>query len=357
MRETLDRLSKVKSPVCVTIILNTHKTAPENKKDPILLKNLISTVGKRLENEYDAKTSKSYVEKLNQLAEKIDHSHNDNGLILFVNEEISEYLRVPTHPTTRVVLDDTFATRSVIRALKRDTDYYILVLGKGKVRLLEASSGNLVQEIKSKDFPFEDKTVLDVAPAESANAQRMTNLTQEFFNRVDKNFNQIRKNNPLPTVIYSETNNYHQYLKEADYPNVFIGHVLLKSFDAKASNLVKEVWEHVKELTVEKNRSRITELQQALNSGKFLGDINEIWLAVQNGRGKTIFVEEGYFQPVRNDNGVLRPISAEEISSKEDINDIVDDMIEYNLQFGGDVVFLEPNSLKDFNKLALVVRY
>src|SRR5690554_2788240 len=99
MLDTLERLSKIKAPVCATIVLNTHKTAPDNKKDPILLKNLISRASKRLENEYGAEISKRFTKKLNDLANDIDHSKNDNGLILFVNEDISEYLRLSTHST------------------------------------------------------------------------------------------------------------------------------------------------------------------------------------------------------------------------------------------------------------------
>ena len=104
-------------------------------------------------------------------------------------------------------------------------------------------------------------------------------------------------------------------------------------------------------------RSRISELEKALGTGNYLADLNEIWNATLEGRGKTIFVEEGYYQPVREDNGIFTPITYEEISSKNDIDDIVDDMIENNLKNGGDVVFLKEGSLKDFKKIALITRY
>src|SRR5699024_6848312 len=99
----------------------------------------------------------------------------------------------------------------------------------------------------------------------------------------------------------------------------------------KAGNLVKYVWPNVEDLVLAKNRSRAAELKKAISTGKYLADLNDIWEAVQKGRGKTIFVEEGYFQPAKNENGVLTPITSEEIKDKNDINDVVDDMIEYNL--------------------------
>lgn len=357
MKDTLRRLSEIKAPVCVTIILKTHKTHPDNQKDPILLKNLIAEATKRLTNEYGADISKKYSARLQKLAGEINHNYNDLGLVLFVNEDIAEYLRLPIDVNTRVILDGTFATRSVIRALKRDTDYYLLALTRGKARLIHASSDNVVEEVETNGFPFEDKELFALPKVEAAIATRVTNLTQEFFNRVDKAVNAVRKQDPFSVVIYSEETNFHQYLKEADYPNTILGHVLMKNFDEKASNLTKEVWDDIKKLAVEKERSRIIELERALGAGKYLTDLNEIWNATLEGRGKTIFVEEGYFQPVKEDNGAFIPISQEEISSKTDINDIVDDMIENNLKMGGDVVFLKAGSLEKFNKLALVTRY
>src|SRR5699024_9991616 len=125
--------------------------------------------------------------------------------------------------------------------------------------------------------------------------------------------NNVRKDNALPVVICSEEINYHDYLKEADNPNTIMGWVLLKSPDEKAGNLVKSIWPQVKELNLEKHRSRVSELKKDLNTGKNLSDINDIWEAVQKGRGKTIFVEEGFYQPVKNENGILTPIKPEEI--------------------------------------------
>lgn len=357
MKETLERLSKITAPVCVTIILKTHKTHPENEKDDLLLKNLIIDANRRLQNEYGSDIAKRYTEKLQKIAKDIDYRKNDLGLMLFVNDDIAEYLRLPIQPHSRVILDNTFATRPIVRALKRATDYYVLVLSKGKARLLEASSDQIVQEFTDKGFPVTDNNLQAASRQETSDAARVTNLTREFFNRIDKMVNTIRKNNPLPVVVYSEENNYHEYMKVADNPNTILGWVLLKNFDEKPGNLVKNIWPEIKKLALSKHRAKVVELEKALGSGKYLSDLNDIWEAVQKGRGKTIFVEEGYFQPVREENGILTPIESSEIKAENDNNDIVDDMIEHTLKFGGDVVFLEKGSLKEFNKLALVTRY
>lgn len=356
MKASLERLSQIKAPVCVTLVLNTHKTHPENKQDSIHLKNLISEANTRLKNEFGDDIAKDYTEKLNKIANSIDHSHNDLGLTIFVNDDVQEYLRLPISLKDRVIIDKTFATRPIVRALTRNTDYYILALTKDKARFIKASTDSVIEECAIEGFPFENAT-LQPAGEEAANATKVTNLTQEFFNRVDKAVNKVRNLDPFSVVVYSEETNFHAYMKEADYPNTIMGHVKLQKFDESASNLVKTVWKDVLPLALAKNNARISELESALSSGKYLSDINEIWKAVQEGRGKTIFVEEGYIQAVRQEDDLLTPIAYEDISHKNDIDDIIDEIIEHNLKFGGDIVFLEPGSLEKFNKLALVTRY
>lgn len=358
MRETLERLSKITAPVCVTIIIHTHKTHPENSKDRLLLKNMIAEATRRLQSEYGPEISQRYTKKLQTMADAINHNYNDLGLLLFVNDDVAESLKVSVSPhSDRVIIDTTFATRTIIRALAKNTDYYVLVLTKQKARLLEASSDRLIQEFNEGGFPVVNNDLQPGSRPEAAKSLRVTNLTQEFFNRIDKQVNLIRNRNPLPVVVYSEETNYHQYQKVADAPQTILGHILLKNFDEKPANLVKEIWPHIKDLTIANNRARITELEQALGSGKYLADLNDIWRAVRSGQGKTLFVEEGYYQPVKVENDILTPISAEDIVRPMDNNDIIDDMIEQNLKRGGDVVFLAKGQLEKFQKIALVTRF
>lgn len=358
MEEKLKMLSSITAPVCVTLVVRTHKSHPENQQDSILLKNSISEANRRLQNEFGKDIADRYTAKLEELARSIDHNQNDLGLLLFVNDDVAEYLRLPTRVNSRVIIDETFATRPIVRALKKDTDYLLLVLSRGKARLIEASSDKVLEEIETNDFPITESSLLtNLTKGDPSTSSKITSITQEFFNRVDKQVNEVRNVKQLPVVVYSDETNYHTYHSQADYPNTILGHIIMKNSDESASNLAKEVWPTIADLIVAKNRARITELENALSSGKFLSDLNEIWKAVQDGRGRTIFVEEGYFQAVKDEGGVLTPIKTEDISTKEDIDDIVDEMIEHNLKFGGDVVFLEKGSLEKFQKVALVTRY
>ena len=88
-----------------------------------------------------------------------------------------------------------------------------------------------------------------------------------------------------------------------------------------------------------------------------MSDFNGIWTAIQEGRGKTLFVKQGFYQPALLVGGEILLVEKLERDQKGVIDDIIDEMIEQNLSFGGDIVFLEGNELDEFQNVALITRY
>ncbi len=357
MNNTLKELKNIVSESCVTIILNTHRTKPDNLKDGLTLKNLVKEAETRLLADESKREAKKLIDKLNTLVASIDHNFNLESLILFVNENISQYVRLPISVEDRVVIDHTFATRDLVRALHFEANYYVLVLSQQKVRLIEAFNDKVIEEVGSP-FPIVNTKFFSTNKAELSNASRQTNLVNEFFNSVDKEVNTIRKQNSLPVLICSEDGNYHEYLKIADQKNSILDTYLNKNrLDEKDHAIVNEAWKIVQEYTKKKNSDRKSELLKAVTANKFLSDINEIWKAVLEGRVQTVFMEQGLFQPAILANNQITLVSNEERVNKEVIDDIYDEIIENNMNFGGDVVFLEKEELKKFNGFGATTRY
>lgn len=359
MNRKLNDLKKVNAENCVTIILNTHRTAPDNQKDIITLKNLIREAGNRLQNSAEKKDAEAIMESLNKLESSIDVSHNQESLVLFVNAEknIAEYIRLPIPVTDRVVIGDTFATRDLLRAVHLNAGYYILVLSQQNVRFLQAMNDALVKEF-TDTFPLENKGFFTNPGIESSYAARQTNLMAEFFNLVDKEVNKIRKENPLPVLICTEEANYYEYLKVADekdsiYPMYLNGNRL----DEKAAAIVKEAWPLIKDEIERQNMERKKNLDRAVGNGLFLSDVNEIAGAIKEGRVATLYVQEGLFQPAVFEGDHIRLLAENEEKPAGFIDDIFDELIELNMEYNGNTVFLPEGNLDKFNGFAAVTRY
>ena len=355
MNTTLDKFKNITSDCCVTIILQTHRTTPDNEKDSIVLKNLVKEAQTRLDADYEKKVANDMMARINNLTENINHRHNQESMVLFVNENVAEYFRLPISVENRVVIDKTFATRDLIRALHQETSYYILVLGRDKARLIEAFNDKVVDEIED-GFPMINSDLNPAQRSEAAIGARQTNLVREFFNRVDKQLNKVQHKNPLLVLICTEESNYPDYLKIADRKEMIAGNVDGNRMNEKAHHIVEVAWPVMKKLNDEKNNERLAELKAAVNSRNFLVDFNEIWQAINEGRSKTLFVKQGYFQPARLENNQIELVSNGN-NGHANVDDIIDEMIEKNLQVNGDAVFINGDELKEFNDLVLVTRY
>ena len=357
MNTTLKNLKDITADNCITIIMNTHRTSPDNLKDEITLKNLIKEVENRLLADTTKRNATSLIDKLNTLAKEIDHNYNLDSLMLFVNDNIAEFARLPIHVEDRVAIDDSFATRDLMRAIHTEANYYVLVLSQEKARLIEALNDKVVKEFKSP-FPIENKQFYTRNKAEAAISARKSSLIAEFYNIVDKEVNAIRKEKPLPVLICTVEENYPEYLKIADQKDSIFDTYLNKNrMDEKDHAIVSEAAVLVEAATSDKNNERKSELLKAVTENKFLSDTNEIYRAIKEGRIQTLFIEQGLFQPATLDDDKITYVSDSHRSDKGVIDDIYDEMISMNMNFGGDVVFLPKGELSKFDGFGAITRY
>lgn len=357
MNMTIRELKDIRSENCISILMTTHRTKPGYLKDPLHLKNMIKEVETRLMADVGKKEATKLLERVNKLADSIDHSQNMETLILFVNEDIAEYTRLPIKVEDRVVIDETFATRDLIRAMHLETHYYILVLSQEKIRLIEAINGNAVKEVGTP-FPLENTQFFSKNRAANAIASRQTNLIAEFFNQADKDVNAIRKSNSLPVFICGLEENKNEYYKIADLKDTIFDIFLNKNkINDPVHSIVEEAWALIKDYVVKKNNSRKEELKKAVGENKFLSDTNEIWKAIKEGRIQTLFIEQGLFQPAVMDGDEIEYVSDDRRNDTGVIDDIYDEMIEANMDYGGDVVFLPKGELQKFNGFGAITRY
>lgn len=355
MDNMLKKIKDIQADGCVTIVLNTHRTRPDNERDPLVLKNLLKQAEQRLYGTFEKRFVWPIVENLNKLADKIDHQQNLESLVLFANNAVAEFTRLPIRVKDRVVIDNNFATRDLVRAMHQETSYYVLVLSRQNARLIEAFNDKVVKEFEG-DFPFRNDLYATDRQELSTN-KGTDNLIEEFFNRVDKLVQAAIKENPLPILLATETRNVHHYTRVADKKHDIIGHINKNRDDEKAHHIIPEAWEVVRTITREKNAARIAELLKGVSEAKVTTELSAIWNALQEGRGKTLFIRKGFFQPARIAENRVVPVERSVQDKPGIIDDIVDEMIEINLAFGGDNVFLEGREMEKFGNLALLTRF
>jgi len=358
-RSDLERLMQVRDYPAVSILCPTHRTFPDNKQDPIRLKDMVKEAVDRLHAEFKSREVQPIVDRLESLAASIDHSHNLDGLGIFVSREVGEVIRMPFRPEPRVIVDETFATRDLVHALNRAVRYRVLLLGPRPTRLFEGVHDDLI-EIERDGFPVE----LTEEQARSADAWWGVNpdavldeRRRRFLREVDRLLAPIQEADPLPLVVLG-AEHWITLFREVARSSGEIVATVVGSYGAESP---KELGRRVAPVVHEwrrKDRAKLLdELDRAVSANRYASGIDQAWRAAKEGRGDTLLVEEGYHLPVRLGEDGLTLHPADDPTAPDVIDDIVDELIETVLASGGRVRFFPPGTLDKHQRVALILRY
>jgi hypothetical protein len=338
----------------VSILLPTHRTSPDNNLDTLLLKKLVKEAENRLLSEFEKRRISGLVSKLKKIVSAIDERQNLDGLAIFINQSFEKIVRLPFPVKERVIIDETFATRDIIRAMNRGVNYYTLSLSAGFVRLFEAHRDSFI-EITEGGFPFVNPFQRG-SNLEESTSQKETRL-KEFFNIVDKSFTKIYHYHPMKIVLAGVQRNLAFYQEQSGLRNFLITKIEGNFDHTSTHELGKVVWPRVKSVMAEKRHEVIQQLEEAIGTKKMVSGIEEVWnLAIQD-RGLILVVEEDYQQSAKINSRDNSIILVEKHNEPGIIDDLVDEISEKVIDTGGRVVFVDNGALYKYNRIGMVLKY
>lgn len=344
----------------VTITLPTYRTSPDNDKDIIRLKNLVSEAVTRLQEEFGKRETAQIVDEITRLADSVDNEQNLDGLVIFASEEYAEVFRLPFRVPERVTIADNFLTRDLVFSMNRSPLYLLTVLSEHGTRLFVGRKEHL-NEIKEFGFPFSVENVAAEANPSQDISHVRDQIVTDKMREVGAALNEAAKQYAAPIVVVGVDRNIGHFNEGSGIS----GQVMLAIHSGHNSDnpheLGKAVWPQIKEALSAERAKVFDELNNAKGNKLFVGGLNEVWQAVSDGRAELLVVAEDLHIPaqVSEDGRKLTEIRAEEAKGEHAYEDIVDEMIEKVLAAGGRVRFAEPEALAEHadRGLAVVTRY
>ena len=364
--ETVKHLQSLNAFPSVTITLPTYRTSPDNEKDPIRLKNLLSEAVNRLQTDLGKRETAELVTKLEHLADSVDHQHNLDGLIIMASADFAGVFKVPYRLPERIAIDDNFLTRDIVFAMNRTPLYWVLVLSQKPTRLYLGRKTDLT-EVREFGFPHEYKGPgegVTVKMGVGANPSREIDRALEAFMRdVDASLLNAVKEGPFPVVLVGVAPNLAHFRAVTRNENFIMkeiegGHDSLSEHDLGAL-----VWPHAREALHESRQDILQELEQAIGQQKTVSDLNEAWQAAQDGRVETMLVHENLHLPAqvsgdgRHLNLLENTPDNSALNEADSVTDAVDEMMEFVMQGGGKVVFMDDEQITEHNGLVMLTRY
>ncbi len=355
-RRDLKQLQSLNSVPALSILLPTHRTSPDNKQDPIRVKNLVDEAKERLKEEFSSRELEPLFNKLDTLVSEIDYPHTLDGLALYVSHDFAQCYYLPFTVPARVVIDKTFATRDLVYGLHRAQRYWVFLLSQASTRLL-AGTGETLEEVQDENFPLSmtGPGATETIPFD-ADSSYLDDRYRRFFQQVDRTFANYAEDESLPLIVGGVVRQV-SFFQEVSQYNTAIAGTLGGNFDKTTiTELVPQVWPIVQSVRESQKSDALKALDAAMGTQSVVSTIGEVWRLAQEGRGKLLLVEKNYHVPaVLTENGGLELV--EQSGGTEVMDDAVDEVIEAVLAKGGEVAIVDDGSLSVHQRIALILRY
>jgi Bacterial archaeo-eukaryotic release factor family 3 len=358
-RAELKRLQAQNNYPSISLLAPTHRTAPANQRDPIVVKNLLAKGTERLLGEFSKREATPIMQNLTKLVDKVDWEHSLDGLALFASRELAKAVQLPFRVKARVVIDATFATRDLVYTLNRAPRYRVLVLTEKPTRLFDATT-NVLTEHTTKPFPMVHKGpggASKLPGGQGINRSAVRDEShREFFQKVDEALTAIQKEDPLPVVIVGVDRYLAFYHEIAKQPDMIVGYVSGSYDDPKPAALGKLVWPVFQAGSTLKRTRALVRLKEAVSVNRHASGIIQVWRAAFEKRIQTLLVETEFEYPADISPGgdMLVPYTGK---GPQALDDAVDELIETVLAEGGEVFFYDPGVLDLHQQIAAVLRY
>ncbi|MEH2209048.1 baeRF3 domain-containing protein [Nostoc sp.] len=139
---------------CVSIYMPTHPAGPEVRQDPIRFKNLVREAEARL---IDAGLTQEDAIALLEKSQEIDTQEfweqmGEQGLAIFISENIFRYYPLPIDFQELVVVTDRFHIKPLLPILNGNGRFYILALSQQDVRFFEGTRYS-INEVEVENLP------------------------------------------------------------------------------------------------------------------------------------------------------------------------------------------------------------
>jgi hypothetical protein len=358
-RDELRGLQAQQDYPSISILAPTHRTAPANKKDRIVVKNLVAQGLERLHSEFKKREVAAVVQNLKKLVDGIDWQHTLDGLALFASRKVAAAFELPFRVKARVMIDASFATRDLVFTLNRAPRYRVLVLSEKPTRLFDAST-NVLTEHTAKPFPVLHKGPGGASKLPGGQGINRSAVRDEshrqFFRKVADAVAELQKHDKLPLVVVG-VERYLAFYEEVTADAESIVGLVGGSHDATSPrDLGRLAWPVFQAGATQQRTRALVRLDAAVSANRHASGIDQVWRAAFEKRCQTLLVETGfeYKADLAPQGDRLLKYSGRGPAA---LDDAVDELIERVLADGGEVFFYEPGALDLHQRIASILRY
>lgn len=379
-KELIQELLIVDQAPCLSLYMSTNRTHPENLKNPIKFKNLVSQMEESLLQKYSASEVHDYLEPLEDLV-KDNKIWNDtkDGLAVFSAKGMLKVVVLNKSVEELAMVADSFHTKPLRQYLQSADHFHLLGLTLHDIRLFEGNRHSLTEVELTADTP---KTIIEALGDEltekhstvdsyggiGVDSSAMhhghggrkdeTEKDGERFFRVVANtiYEHFSKPTGWPLILAALPEHHNLFQKVSKNPFLLPNAIAINPSSVSPDQLAKMAWE-IMEPEYSLNLDNLVDrFEQARANGKGSDDYKDVAVAAVEGRVDTLIVEADRIIAVRITNLVTGNTQKKDLSNPK-VDDLLDDMGELVIKMGGQVMVLPTEKMPSETGLAAIFRY
>lgn len=321
------------------------------------LEQLVDDATRRVRAEFGGSVASSVRDDLLHLVDDVQERPTRAAVALYVASGHVSAWGLPQPVTDRAVVDPTFATRDLVRALHRTPRHVVLVLTEREARLFDGAGDALLPPF-SGPFPMLNRTPrrhtrTGGGPAKGAEQDRRADA---FLRAVDRALGTYLRLHPAPLVLVGASRTLARFTRISGNLGRLAGTVQGSHARTPLPTLARLIRPVLQDYLRSREAEALTLLSTRSKTARIAAGMPAVWLAARAERPEMLAVEEGLFYPARlsRDGDLITP--ADDLEHPDVIDDAVDEVIETVLRRGGWVALVHDGALSSTQRIALTLR-
>ena len=313
----------------------------------------------------------AFKDKLSELFRSIKFNRKDKGLGIYVSQKIFRFMTFPFEVKQSLVMGQAFQIKELYMLQQYAVEYMVLYLSEKMARAFTGFDGAIIE--KKDDFfpahysdPFEyEHPSRSTSYAGSAHVKGfekdrsiMEKLRFEsFIHTIDKHLHQYLTPKSI-LIVCGNKSHTASFVEHSKYAENVIS-LIQGGYDWFDMIEFRELTWPVMQSNIENRLNLILEeFKERSGEGFSEEGMVQVWNAVQEGRVKTLLVENGYEIGGYIDSltpNIFRPGLAP--AAETYIPYAVNELVSLADRKGGEVVFVESGQLPEGDHVAAICRY
>lgn len=368
----------VQESPCLSLYQPTHRSHPDNQQDRIRFRNLVTTLEDSLRQIYPEEKIRPLIEPFRNLAADREFWNQSlDGLAVLASHGLFLVYRLQRPVPELAVAADSFHTKPLLRILQSADRYQILGLNRKEIKLFEGNRDALDPIEPAEEVP---RTITE-ALGDEVTEPHLTASTsgsgaagpaiyhgqgsrkddvdldaERFFRIVDRAvLEHHSRPSGLPLLLAALPEHHHLFRRVSHNPFLLEQGIDVYPDSVPAQELRERAWRAIEPYYL----ARLAEMTEAFGAakGKGLGgdDPARVAEAAVAGRVMTLLIDADREIPGRIDSATGR-VEFEDLAHPE-IDDLLDDLAEWVMRTGGQVVVVPSERMPTDTGVAAIYRY